>query len=927
MKTVIQKTGRLLLTGLFLLFVWPAFGQQDVWPTVKKETKPWARWWWMGSAVNEKNLASSLDVLRQAGFGGVEIAPIYGAMGYESQYVSFLSPRWTELLRYTVASAKERHMGVDLTTGTGWPFGGPQVTKTYAASRFIIQQYHLTAGKTLMQPIKVDDAKQEGAALQALTAYSGNETVSLMDKVDKDGRLRWLPANGEWELYALFDCRTLQQVKRAAPGGEGYTLDHLSAGALPVYLHRFDTAFKYRAPGVRSFYNDSYEVYNADWTPAFLTAFKKKRGYDLSKYLRELASDDSTDLVARVKSDYRETMSELLLEDFTRPWTRWAHGYQSLSKNQAHGSPGNLLDLYAAVDIPECETYGSTYFPIPGLRRDSADIRNVDPDPVMLKFASSAGHVEGHPLISCETFTWLTEHFKTSLSQCKPEVEQAFLAGVNHVFYHGNTFSPPEVPWPGWLFYASVNFVPTNSFWLHLPGLNEYITRVQSVLQSGVPDNELLVYWPVYDAWYRAKGRDMPLMVHDIDKWLQPTAFYKQVKTLQQAGYSLDFISDGQLARADMRKGKDSSTVHLSAYNIILIPKTRLMPVSTMRQLIRLAEEGATVVMESLPEDVPGLDGLYTRRKALKALLASLQFAEDKDRLMVAARGKGRLILAADVQKAIWKGGLVREKLTDKGLKFIRRKENNTSWYYLVNHTPQKINEYLPLNKAEGAVILLDPQTGRIGQARSRKEEDGIRVKLQLLPGETMIVHTGEGVQGQGVPDWTYLDTSEAPVTLSGGWQLTFSNGGPFIPASRQLDKLMPWTALGDTAANAYCGSGVYTRTFTLPEKKAGEYVLDIGEVHESAHVWVNGQDAGILWAIPFRARIGQYLKAGSNEIRIEVANLMANRIRYMDQHQVPWRRYHEINFVNINYTPFNAAGWQVQVSGLAGPVTITRYE
>ncbi|MCF6406342.1 glycoside hydrolase [Chitinophaga filiformis] len=925
MKTVFQKTGRLLLTALFLLFVWPAFAQ-NTWPAVKRETKPWTRWWWIGSAVNEKNLASSLDVLQQAGFGGVEIAPIYGAMGYEPQYVSFLSPRWTELLRYTVSTAGQRQMGVDLTTGTGWPFGGPQVTKAYAASRFIIQQYHLAAGKSLTQPIRVNDTKQEGAALQALTAYSGSQTVSLLDKVDKEGRLHWSPASGEWELYALFDGWTLQQVKRAAPGGEGYTLDHLSAEGTRIYLHRFDTAFKYKAPGVRSFYNDSYEVYNADWTPAFLTTFKKKRGYDLTKYLRELASNDSTDLVARVKSDYRETMSDMLLENFTRPWTQWAHGYKSLSKNQAHGSPGNLLDLYAAVDIPECETYGSTYFPIPGLRRDSADIRNVDPDPVMLKFASSAGHVTGHPLISCETFTWLTEHFKTSLSQCKPEVEQAFLSGVNHVFYHGNTFSPPEVPWPGWLFYASVNFVPTNSFWPHLPGLNEYITRVQSVLQSGVPDNELLVYWPVYDTWYQAKGRDMSLNVHGIDQWLQPTAFYKQVKALQQAGYSLDFISDELLAKAATRKANDSTVDRLSAYKVIVIPKTRFMPVATLRQIMRLAGQGATVMMESLPEDVPGLGALDKRRKSLKSILDSLQFKSYAHGIQVMPYGKGRLVLCTEIKNALLLTGIPGETLTSKGLKFIRRKDKNTTWYYIVNHTPQKIDEYLPLNKATGGVMLLDPQTGRTGLAQSRLDGGRTLVKLQLLPGEAMIVHTGSGVQSGVMADWKYLETPEAPITLSGDWQLTFTNGGPFMPAGRQLDKLTLWTALGDTAANAYCGSGVYTTSFTLPEKNAGEYVLDIGQVHESAHVWVNGQDAGILWAIPFRARIGPYLKAGSNEVRIEVANLMANRIRYMDQHQVPWKRYHEINFVNINYTPFNAAGWPVQPSGLTGPVTITPY-
>jgi hypothetical protein len=926
MKTVIQKPGRLLLTGLLLLFVWSARAQQGPWPAVKKETKPWTRWWWIGSAVNEQNLASSLDVLQQAGFGGVEIAPIYGAMGYESQYVSFLSPRWTELLRYTVATAGKRHMGVDLTTGTGWPFGGPQVPKAHAASRFIIQRYQLTGGTLFTQQIRINDAKQEGAVLQALTAYQGEQAVSLINQVDKDGTLHWAPASGKWELYALFDGRTLQQVKRAAPGGEGYTLDHLSAEALPVYLHRFDMAFKHVTPGVRSFYNDSYEVYNADWTTAFLTAFAKRRGYDLSKYLRELSGDDSTDLVARVKSDYRETMAELLLENFTRPWTRWSHGYNSLSKNQAHGSPGNLLDLYGAVDIPECETYGSTYFPIPGLRRDSADIRNVDPDPVMLKFASSAGHVEGHPLISCETFTWLTEHFKTSLSQCKPEVEQAFLAGVNHVFYHGNTFSPPEVPWPGWLFYASVNFVPTNSFWLHLPGLNEYITRVQSVLQSGTPDNELVVYWPVYDTWNRAKGRDMSLNVHGIDEWLHPTAFYKQVKGLLKAGYSLDFISDAQLARAGASKGDERTGVQLAGYKVVVIPKTRLMPVATLQQIIRLAEEGSTIVLESFPADVPGLSELDKRRRALKELLVSLRFRTSEDEVRVKQWGKGRIILAADIQKALLQVGVNREELTDKGLKFIRRKDQQMTWYYLVNHTPQQIDGYVPLNEAEGTAILFDPQTGRTGKAVSRQEEGKAFVKLQLQPGEAMIVHTGKGVQAQGMADWKYLESPETPVRLSGPWQLTFSNGGPFIPASRKLDQPTLWTSLNDTAANAYSGSGVYTTGFTLEKKTAGEYVLDLGKVHESAHVWVNGKDAGILWAIPFRTRIGQYLKQGKNEIRLEVANLMANRIRYMDQQGISWRRYHEINFVNINYTPFNAAGWTVQPSGLAGPVTITPY-
>src|SRR5262249_11038644 len=140
--------------------------------------------------------------------------------------------------------------------------------------------------------------------------------------------------------------------------------------------------------------------------------------------------------------------------------------------------------------------------------------------------------------------TWLGEHFKTSWSQCKPEVEQVFLSGINHVFFHGTTYSPPDVPFPGWLFYASVNFVPDNSLWPHLKALNEYITRCQSVLQAGQPDNEIKVYWPVFDAWSSPKGLDLPFRVHDIDVWLQPTAFYRDVVDLQRKGFSIDFVSD-----------------------------------------------------------------------------------------------------------------------------------------------------------------------------------------------------------------------------------------------------------------------------------------------------------------------------------------------------------------------------------------------
>ena len=887
------------------------------WPEIRKEAKPWARWWWMGSAVDERNLSRLMQTYADAGFGGLEIAPIYGAKDYESSYIPFLSPRWMEVLHHTVAEADRLGMGIDLTTGTGWPFGGPQVSPDDAATRAIFRIFQLNGGQPMMEKIVPADPKHQSAELRSLTAYDDSGQAHLLtDSVAHDGTLRWTPSHGKWELYAVFIGKTGQKVKRAAPGGEGFTLNHFSDKALNNYLGRFDDAFGSSRPlGIRAFYNDSYEVYGADWTAGLFEAFQERRGYDLRLHMRAFLSSDSSARVGRIKSDYRETLSELLLERFTQPWTAWAHRQEAVTKNQAHGSPGNLLDLYAAVDIPEVETFGSSFFPIPGLRRDSADIRNVDPDPILLKFASSAAAITGKPLVSSETFTWLTEHFKTSLSQCKPEVEQAFLAGVNHVFYHGVTYSPDEVAWPGWLFYASVNFVPANSWWPHLYGLNQYITRVQSVLQTGKPDNELLLYWPVYDNWDDPKNGLMPFTVHNIDKWLHPTAFYKNAVHLEQQGYSVDFISDNLLSRAAVSDGLIHTSSGNMPYKALVVPVTRRMPVATLQKLMDLARQGATVLLQAVPEDVPGFGDYAARHDRFKSLLTDMQT-------------EGEVLLSPDIIGALQSHGIRGEQLAKYGLPFIRRNAPDGTYYFAVNHGAHTIDKWVPFQTAEkGAALILDPQSGRFGRTACLANNGQYGVRIQLQPGESTIVKFGKNIK-ESIPEWRYLGQQAGQIPLTTGWELGFEQGGPELPDAVAMDTLAPWTTLQDTAYHGFSGIAAYQMSFNMGEIAKDElYVLEMDSLYESARVYINGQDAGVAWSIPFRLQIGHLLRPGENTIRIEVANLMANRIRGKDRSSEEWRRYHEINFVSIDYTPFDASNWKVQPSGLAGPVTIARYK
>jgi lysophospholipase L1-like esterase len=917
---------KILAAALMLSLFFPccqpdtvSLSEDNIWPRIEKQSKPWVRWWWMGSAVNEKNLGRLLEEYADKGFGGVEIAPIYGAKGYEDQYVDFLSPRWMELLNYTIAKADSLGMGVDMTTGTGWPFGGPHISTDFAARRLFIQKYELQPGSPEISII-IDDPKQQevGAKLIALTGYGPNGTKKeLFEYVTDDHWLQWQPDSGLWTVYAAFDGRTRQLVKRAAPGGEGYTFDHLSQKALHHYLQLFDEAFGNNPPDVRCFFNDSYELFGASWSQNFLQEFERRRGYDLALFLRELSGEGNPDTIARVKSDYRETMSDMLIDNFSTEWTAWAHQYGAKTRNQSHGSPANLIDVYASVDVPEIETFGATHFDIPDFFWDTAHVKKADHNPLFLKLAASAANLTGKKLVSCETFTWLGEHFRVPLSQCKPEAEQVMLSGVNHIFYHGATYSPEEAQWPGWLFYASTNFSPSNSFWPHVKGLNKYIARCQSVLQSARPDNDILVYWPVYDVWNNPEGMEMMMAVHNSKRWLN----FPSVEKLLKVGYSFDFISDSLLRTLTVSAERVVVAPGGSKYKAVVVPACTTMPLSTLKILIELAEAGVPVIMHNMPQEVPGLNNLDERNTQMRSLLANFTSKAIGDDVILSENNGIKIYLTDNFEKALEINGIRREMLTDFGFKFIRKKSDKGTYYYLVNHTSSDIDETIPFNATGKHTLILDPQTADYGKVITAEEKGKSFVRIQCKAGEACFVLFSDK-DVSGIDDWHYKTLEkQGKINVSGSWKIDFIEGGPELPESRSMDSLQYWTCLKGDDIQSFSGTARYSATFNIDELSSSDYLLSLGNVAHSARVILNEQDVGILWSNPFIVNVGNYLRKGENKLQVEVANLMANRIRYMDQHGMEWRNYHEINFVNIRYEPFDASGWEVMPSGLAGPV------
>ena len=897
------------------------------WPEVEATHKPWTRWWWMGNAVEEETLSQLLAAYDEAGIGGVEITPIYGVRGYEDQFVDYLSPQWMTLLDHTVDAAQARGMGVDMANGTGWPFGGPHIALEDAARRLIVRTYPLAAGARLSEPVSVADENVDATApLQAVMAYAeGGAIRDLTARVDAQGRLDWTAPAGAWTVYAVFGGWTGKRVERAAPGGEGYVLDHFTEPALQEHLGRFDRTFAaHGRPAVRAYFNDSYEIAGANWTLDFFDAFERQQGYDLRRHLPALTGAAADEKAARIQADYRETLDALLLEEFTRPWVQWTHAQDGIARNQAHGSPANLLDLYAAVDIPETETFHPSGFDIPGLRTDSVFIERrvygAQPDPLLFKFASSAAHLVGHPLVASETATWLGEHFRVSLAQVKPEVDQLFTAGINHIVFHGTPYSPPEAPWPGWLFYASTHFAPTNPFWRDLPGLTSYITRAQSFLQRGQPDNDVLLYFPVYDHWQRADDPAFQLSIHNPEQWFYNLPMHDAAQAMQAQGYTFDYVSD----RLVTALREDGGALHAEGgrYATVVLPAVEHMPLATLEHLIALAESGATVVVqEAMPQAVPGWEERDARRKRLHALREAVAFGPASGTgVRTADVGDGRFLLGADLAVLLDAAGVVREPMADRGLRFARRQHAQGHQYFVSNLGSTPVEGWVPLGTDAASAVLFDPLRDRRGVAAIRDTQSGPEVYLQLEPGASRVLRTFTTASVEG-PAWTYLEPG-TPQVLDGTWTVAFIDGGPELPADYSATQLTSWTAQGGEAER-FAGTARYRLTFEAPAAHPDAWTLDLGRVRESAHVYLNGEDLGRAWAHPFTLPVGDALQPGENVLEVEVTNLMANRIADLDRRGVEWKTFYDINFVGIDYQPFDAANWPPMPSGLLGPVAL----
>ena len=505
------------------------------------------RWWWFGPAVSKPELERELISMKAGGIGGVEIQPVYPLT--LTGNAPYLSDAFIDALHFAATKARELELRVDITLGSGWPYGGPHVPVTEAAGRLRVERVAVPAHATSVAPPSLENGEIVLAAF-----IDGKASTPLGSRVPVT------PDAHEVEFF--ISSRTGQQVKRAAVNAEGFVLDHYDRAAIEHHLHvvgdRLLQAFGPNPP--YAVFSDSLEVYESDWTPDLLEEFQKRRGYDLRPLLPALIGEIGPKTF-NIRRDWGKTLTELAEERYLTPIREWAKAHGTKFRSQTYGTPPVILSSNALVDLPEGE--GSHW-------RGFSTTR----------WASSASHLYNRPVTSSETWTWLhSPAFRATPLDMKAEADLHFLQGVNQIIGHGWPYSPPSEPEPGWRFYAAGAFNDHNPWYFVMPDVAKYLQRISFLLRQGKPSNDVAVYLPTEDAW-AGFTLDKVSVSGSMEALLGPDL----IPNILDAGFNFDFIDDQAMEKVGI------------PYPVLVLPVVKHMPPETARRIDKFKNTGGIVV-------------------------------------------------------------------------------------------------------------------------------------------------------------------------------------------------------------------------------------------------------------------------------------------------------------------------------------------
>ena len=874
------------------------------------------RWWWFGPTVTKAGLEREMRLMKDGGVGGFEIQPVYPVVlddadqGFQTQ--AFLSNGFLDHVRFAADKARELGLRVDLTLGSGWPYGGPQIGISQAAGKLRIERAVVAPGAARAAVPDIRPGERLMAAFLAPSSPAA-ATEGLREVASMSDGVLTLPDRSPRPRDVLFfiSSRSGMMVKRPAVGAEGFVLNHYDRAAVDHYLRavgdRLLTAFDAAPP--YAVFCDSLEVYESDWTGDFLEAFQARRGYDLRPLLPALVLDAGP-ATAAIRHDWGQTLTELVNDRFLAPMQDWAASHGTKFRIQAYGIPPAVVSSSADIDLPDGE--GSQWKTLRASR-----------------WAASIGHLYNRPVISSETWTWLhSPSFRATPLDMKAEADLHFLQGINQLVGHGWPYTADGVAYPGWRFYAAGVFNEKNPWWTAMPDIARYLQRMSFLLRQGQPANDVALYLPNDDGWAGFVPGKVGSFIDALAQRIGPDI----MPAILDAGFNLDFVDDTVLATLARADGK-ALAIGQNRYRAIVLPGVERMPPATIRSLETFARQGVQVfATRRTPALAPGYlatpsdhgEVAGAAERMFRSAAAPGVFVERDGDLGAAITAR----LTPDVAVSAGRG--------DIG--FVHRRVEGADVYFVANTSNLRRSFDAAFRVPAGGAARWNALTGTITPVSVRRggTNGGAVVALDLAPYESTVVVFRPGVASPAAGSAPAGETMPAPIDITSGWRVTIGPAG--TPA--EWATLRSWT--DDEATRYFSGVATYEKDVDVPAAFLGRGLsarLDLGQakaievggpgartqawvdapVREAAVVFVNGRRAGSVWCPPYDVDVTALLRPGPNRIRIEVANLAIN---HMAGRALPDYRLLNLRY-GTRFEPQDMDKVQPVPAGLFGPIRL----
>lgn len=731
--------------------------------------------------------------------------------------------------------------------------------------------------------------------------------IDLTERLEADGRLRWEVPPGEWTIVRIGYQSTGRQNHPAPVEGTGLEIDKHAASAVDFHWDNsiakmVEMAGERTGRVFRRVHIDSFEVGHQNWSANLPEVFFEDHGYDMHPFLPALTGQviGSVEKTEGFLWDFRKTLSDAVARNYYGRFAELCREHNVEFKFQPYGHFGNSDDFSMAAipDVPMCEWWA---------------FRERPYHTATGKLASSAAHTRGREIVDAEAFTGDPERiFEEHPASMKAQGDYFFCQGVNRFSFHTFAHDPYDAP-PGLgLGSYGSRIDRRNTWWPFASGYFEYVGRCQHLLRQGEFVADFL-YFTGEDAPRQAKIR-ADLVPHPPD------------------GYDFDFGDPGALMDLEVRDGRLVLPSGMS-YRVLVLPPDSRWRLPAMRKIADLVERGA-VVAGPKPGPPPGLSGGEAARAEFARLADEVWGDADGQSVTSHVYGQGRVFWGEDLDQVAERLQLLPDfrfeapgqdlsgptQYGGSGIEYIHRRDGDLDLYFVSNQHNQSHTIEALFRVAGRQPELWHADSGRIEDAAVfRETADGrTAVTLDLDPAGSVFVVFRRPVAGRSVATFgaeqdgasirrvggsTVLESAQSgrfslawsdgaeqeievaevpqPLEISGPWTVSFppQRGAP---EEITLDKLACLTTHEDPGVRFFSGTAVYRTSFdvpALPEGRDWSAFLDLGDVQVIASVRLNGRDLGPVWKRPFHVEVTDALRAGRNELEVQVANLWVNRL------------------------------------------------